>query len=82
MITDALFGIVFNVLNFALGFLPFMDLEFDTSFFQTMFDILKSISFFFPMGTVSSIFFMIVAIMSFRIIISLLKTIWQILPFV
>lgn len=82
MITQALLNLLFTLFGFVLGFLPFMDFSFDTSAFATMFDVIKSISFFFPMGTVSAIFLIIVAIMGFRIAVAILKTLWQILPFV
>lgn len=82
MITEALFNIIFGILDFVMGMLPFFDFTIDISAFDTMADIIKTVSYLLPLGTMLTIFTLILAINGFKIVVSILKTIWQITPFV
>lgn len=48
--------------------------------YDTMFDILDVVCYFLPMGTISAIFSVILAILTMRLAIMTLKTLWDILP--
>ena len=48
--------------------------------YNLMFEILEIVCYFLPMGTVSAIFTITVMILTARIIITVLKTLWDILP--
>lgn len=80
MITEAILDVFLGVLDFVCGFIPFFDISIDTTSFDLFFDIIKSVAFFLPMGTVYTIFNIIIAIMTFRIVVSIIKTIWQLIP--
>ena len=82
MIINLIFDWFFSVV--VSGFFEGLsDLDF-TSFYsvwETLIGVLRSICYFLPMDTVSSIFSIVIILATFRIVISILKTIWGILPF-
>ena len=82
MITDKLLDIVFSFLNSILDALPVMDLEVDFSVLNAFLDIVGTCLYFFPWQKVLPILGIIMMLQVWRILISIIKVIWQLLPLV
>ena len=82
MITDKMLEIVFNFLNSFLDMLPVMDVDVDFSVLNAFLDILGVCLYFFPWQKVAPILAIIILLQVWRILISIIKVIWQLLPFV
>lgn len=81
MIFETIINFIFIPLNGLLALLPNISWEVGSSVFTKFFEVLRMACYFLPMGTVVSVFSLVVAINSFKIVISIIKTIWQLLPF-
>lgn len=82
MISEFLINIVFRIVEGALSILPAFDWNVKASFFQSFLDMLRLACYLLPMQTITAIITLIVFFMNFRLVISLLRTIWEILPLV
>ena len=82
MISEFLLNIVFNIVEGALSILPNFSWSVENTFFSTALDLLRLSCYLLPMGTIATIIGIINVLLLFRIAISLLKTIWEILPLV
>lgn len=81
MISEFFLDIVFGFVSGIFKVLPDFTWSVDTSAFEYFQDILKIVGYLFPWGTVTAIVVLIFDIMVFRVVISFIKTIWQLLPF-
>lgn len=81
MITESILSLFFGFTAFLFSFLPDVDITVDSSGFGTIFNILRMVCYFLPMGTVTQILLIILAITAFKIAVAVIKTIWQLLPF-
>lgn len=81
MIVEGIINLVFIPLNGLLILLPDVSWDVSSTVFTKFFEILRMACYFLPMTTVAIIFGMIIAINTFKIVISLIKTLWQLLPF-
>ena len=82
MIIESLINFIFIPLNGLLHLLPNISWNVDANVFAKFFEVLRLGCYFLPMGTVMAVFALIIAINTFKIVISLIKTVWQLLPFV
>lgn len=82
MIVDKLLDIVFGFLTSMLDLLPIMDVSVDLSVLNTFLDILGSCLYFFPWQKVAPILALIILMQVWRIVISIIKVIWEALPLV
>lgn len=82
MILEGIFNIIFGVLDFIIGLLPFSDMSFSSASLQSALDIIKSLAYFLPFDTIYDILGLIFCIMMFRVVVAIIKTIWQLLPLV
>lgn len=82
MIVENVFNMMFDALSVLLGLLPDIQWDVQGSFFTAFYDVLSVACYFLPMATVSAIISLIVSINLFKILVSLLKTIMQLIPFV
>ena len=82
MISEFLIGIVFNIVEGALSILPNWNFDVNASFLTTGFDLIRVAFYLLPMTTIISILTIVVTLNLFKIAISILKTIWEILPLV
>lgn len=80
MIIEALIDMLFALLNSFFEQLPDISWEVDNSFLDVFLDVLRMVCYLLPMDTVVSIIGLIVSITIFRIVISLIKTIWELIP--
>lgn len=81
MITEALLNFVFIIAGGLTSLLPSISWSVDSSVFRAFFDILSMVGYLLPIPTVVSILQIVIAIGIFKIVVSLIKTIWKLLPF-
>lgn len=81
MITDSLLGFFFDFVNGLLDKLPLMHISVDLSMLNGFLDILAGVLYFFPWAKVAPILGIIIMMQTWRIIVSIIKTIWNLLPF-
>lgn len=80
MITEFLLDSVFGLVMGAFDILPDVSWSVNTSLITNALEWFKVVCYILPMGTVVVILGIIVSLQFFRIVISLIKTIWDILP--
>ena len=81
MISEFFLNIIFKFLSGMLNLLPDVSWSVDTTAFSYFLDIVRIVGYLVPAQTVYAIITLIVAFTVFRIIISLKKTIWDLLHF-
>lgn len=82
MVSEFFLDVIFKFVSGFLDLLPEISWSVDTSAFSYFTDIISVVSYMLPMGTVNVIINLIIALTVFRIVISVLKSIWDILPIV
>lgn len=82
MITEGLINIFFGIVSGIFTLLPEVSWSVDTSAFEYFLSILKVAGYVFPWSTVVAIALIVFSISIFRIVISFVKTIWDLLPIV
>lgn len=80
MITDAVINIIYDIFMFLLGGYQPLAFNMDTTVFRTFSDFLAFIFYILPVQGLLPIVTIFVSIMMFRIVISVIKTIWDLLP--
>lgn len=81
MISEFLLNIVFGISHGALSLLPEISLDVDSSSFEYFLAIVRSACYLLPMGTVGTIISIIIVISVWRIGVSIVKAVWDVLPF-
>lgn len=81
MIGEFLLNIVFGVSSGLFALLPDFSWNVDTSAFSYFLTILQVAGYMFPWDTVVTIVALIFSIGLIRIVISVIKTVWDLLPF-
>ena len=79
MIIEGIFDFIFGLANVLFEFLPDIEIGFGTGF-NTFLSIVSSVAYLLPMNTILIMFGIIISLMIFRIVVSVIKTIWQLLP--
>ena len=82
MITDNLMGIAFSFLEKLLDKLPIMNMDVDFSALNGFLDVLGFALYFFPWAKVVPIVGLILLLQVWRVIISIIRVIWEVLPIV
>ena len=82
MITDNLMGIAFSFLEKLLDKLPIMNMDIDFSVLNGFLDVLGFALYFFPWAKVVPIVGLILLLQVWRVIISIIRVIWEVLPIV
>ena len=82
MITSALINGLLSIVGGFFSILPDISWNVGSGNFQTFLDIVGSIAYLLPLGTINSILTLTVGFFIFRAIVSLIKTIWELLPIV
>lgn len=78
----ALFDLIFGIVNGLFSVLPDINWSIDNAAFQSFVGMTKIALYLLPMGTVLTILNIVIWITIFRIIISVIKTLWELLPVV
>lgn len=82
MITSALINGLLSIVGGFFSILPDISWNVQSGNFQTFLDIVGSIAYLLPLGTINSILSLTIGFFIFRSIVSLIKTIWELLPIV
>lgn len=82
MIVDGMLSLLFNLIDFILTPLELINWNFDNSLLNPILDFITMAIWLIPIKQLMPIFLMFVALMSFRVAISMLKTINNIIPFI
>lgn len=80
MIIDALLDIFFDFAMDTLKYIPFMDIEMDLSVLNGFLDVISLCLYFFPWQKLVPIVGIIMLLQLWRIVISIIKVIWELLP--
>lgn len=80
MITDLMINLIYNVFMFVLGGYEPIHFNIDTTIFQTFSNFFAFIFYILPIKGLLPIVTIVTALMMFRILISVIKTIWDLLP--
>lgn len=81
MILETLINILFVPLEALLTLLPDISWNVENNFLNGVLDIFQVVCYLLPMKTVIAILTIIIAINVFKFVIALIKTIWQLIPF-
>lgn len=82
MITEIVLSGLLSVVDSVLGLLPAPNIEIPATVFTTAAQYYSIAMLILPFGTVSAIITFLLALQGFRIGVSFIKTIWNLLPFV
>lgn len=82
MISEFVLDIVFRLVSGTFELLPDISWSVDTSAFQFLLSFLRCAAYLLPWNTVLAIISLIVSLSVFRIIIAVVKAVWDLLPFV
>ena len=82
MIGEFLLNIVFGITSGLFALLPDFSWNVDTSAFTYLLSVLKVAGYMFPWHTVTAIIGLVFSIGLFRIVVSAIKTLWDLLPIV
>ena len=82
MISEFFLNIIFGIVSGMLEVLPDITWSVDTSAFSYFIGILQVAGYMLPMGAVGAICALIVAFTIVRIVIAVIKTVWDLLPLV
>lgn len=80
MIIEALLNVVVGIVNVILSPIELLNWGVDLVLLSPLVNILKVIYYVLPIGKLSPIIIFIVSMFVFRAVISLIKTIWDLLP--
>lgn len=81
MITEGLLNVFFALLSGMFSLLPDLSWDVDSGVFSVFLEVIRFAGYLLPMKTIVVILGLIISFTMFRIIISLIKTIWGLLPF-
>ena len=81
MIFEAIFNVIFYPLYGLLSLLPDISWEVHPDVFESFFAFIRLAGYLLPMGTVLSILKYVVLFNVFKILISIIKTVWNLIPF-
>lgn len=82
MVTEFVIDLIYKIVSGLLTLLPDFSWDVESSVFSYFIGILQAAGYMLPMDTVGIIVGLIVALTTFRIVISIIKTIWDLLPIV
>ncbi|MEE0918770.1 MAG: hypothetical protein U0L56_01900 [Lachnospiraceae bacterium] len=80
MITDMIINIIYKCFMFVLGGYTPLTFNIDVTFYRAISDFISFIFYIIPIDGLKPMITFIVAITVFRIVVSVIKTIWDLLP--
>lgn len=81
MILDGIFEIIFNIINTLLTPIENINWDFDVSVLDPILQFISMALWIIPIGPLLPIFYSFAALMMFRILVSLIKTLVAMIPF-
>ena len=82
MIVDGILSIVFEVVEGVFSVLPNIHLDISSGMYRTFLDIVASVAYLFPLGTLMSIFALVCSFILFKFFITVIRMLWDLLPIV
>ena len=82
MISEFFLNIIFQIVTWLFSFLPNIAWNTRSASFQGIMDIIRVAGYMLPLNTIGTIAGVIVSITVFKIVITIIRTIWDILPIV
>lgn len=82
MIIEAIFNIIFSVVDILLTPFDGINLIIDSNIFNTVVEYISVVTYVLPIQNFIPIIIFVTSTMLLRIVISSLKTLWDILPFI
>ena len=82
MISEFFLNIIFQIVTWLFSFLPNIAWNTRSVTFQGIMDIIRVAGYMLPLNTIGTIAGVIVSITVFKIVITIIRTIWDILPIV
>lgn len=82
MVTEGFLSIIFQILEWLLSPLPDISLNLNWGATTTFWGVVRCVLYMLPLGTIVAIVSLLILISTFRIIVSIVKTIWELLPLV
>lgn len=82
MISEFILDVVFSIVSRILVLLPDVSWSVDSTFFDYLVSFIRCAGYLLPWQTVTAILGLVLDLAIFRIIIAILKTIWDVLPLV
>lgn len=82
MITDALLAVFFGLVDLLFSPLGLLHFNFDIAKLEPVLQYFRMALYLIPFQELSPIFIFFIAMMAFRVVISVVKTIWNLLPIV
>lgn len=80
MVTEAILTISFTILTGLFSMLPEISWTINGGVFSHFLNIVRLAAYMLPTGTISAIVSIIVSITIFKIVITIIKTVWELLP--
>lgn len=81
MITAAIIDLLFIPLNLLCSLFPQMDIDISVDVLSKFFVVLEIVLYLLPTRAIVPIFIIIIGLNMFKVIISLIKSIWELIPF-
>lgn len=82
MISEFFLNVIFQIVTWLFSFLPNVGWNTRSVTFQGIMDIIRVAGYMLPLNTIGTIAGVIVSITVFKIVITIIRTIWDILPIV
>lgn len=82
MISEFFLNIIFGIVSGMFSMLPDITWSVDSSAFEYVLGIFQVVGYLFPWGTVTAIVSLIIALSIFRVVIAIIKSVWDLLPLV
>lgn len=82
MVTQGLIQIVLKIFGGVFSVLPDISINVQSSAYATFMDMVSGVIYLLPVGTIFTIFSIIMSIWTFKILIAIPKAIWEVLPIV
>ena len=82
MIVESLLSVVFGLINFILLPLQIVDFALDLVTLEPVIQFINMALYLIPFRELMPIFIFFMSMMTFRVVVSLIKTIWDLLPIV
>ena len=81
MISDFIIGLIYDIFMFCVSGHEPLRFNIDSSVYEFIQDFMAFLFFILPINGLKVIFSIIITVIFFRILISVIKTIWELIPF-
>lgn len=82
MVLEFILNAVFGLIQMLFAALPDISWDIGTGACGTFLDLIRVVTYIFPLDTFLTVFAIVVVLNNFKIIIAVIKSIWSLLPFV